>query len=56
MFDLVEGIQGYAGSYVVFAAEFFNKRLTAYQISKGNNKDVVGGQVLATKIIDDQLD
>lgn len=48
MIDL-QDVRGYEGSLVVFAAEFFNKKLTVYQIAKG-------GQLIQSRVIDDTLD
>ena len=46
MFDLVPQEDG---SWVVFAAEFFNKQLTAYHFG-------LGGKVINSKVIDNTLD
>ena len=49
MFEIHE-IKGYENSYVIFAAEFFGKKLAVYQIEKGTAK------VLKSKIIDATID
>lgn len=34
-FDIEEHMPGYEGSLIVFASEFFNKKLTVYQVGLG---------------------
>lgn len=42
-------LKGYDGSFIVFAAEFFNKKLTVYQIQKGT------GALQNSRVIDGTL-
>ena len=49
MFDLAN-VQGYESSFIVFGAEFFNHKLTVYQIAKGS------GAVLQSRVIDATID
>jgi len=48
-FDIVPNMKGYPDSWMVFASEFFNKKLTVYEVGKG-------GKLLNSRIIDSQID
>jgi hypothetical protein len=43
-------VQGYDNYFIVFGAEFFNHKLTVYQIGKGD------GKLLLSRVIDDSID
>ena len=49
MFDLAY-IKGHDNSLIVFASEFFNHKLTVYEITKRH------GKLLRSRIIDDSID
>lgn len=49
MFE-IDSIPGYDNSLIIFAAEFFNKRLTVYQVEKGS------GKLLNSRVIDGNID
>jgi hypothetical protein len=49
MFDIVTFPQ-HTDSFYVYAAEFFNKKLSVYQIQKGT------GSLTTSKVIDGQID
>ena len=49
MFDLAN-IKGHDNSLIVFASEFFNHKLTVYEINKGD------GKLLRSRIIDATID
>ena len=50
MFIVEHGLKGYEDSFVIFASEFFNKKLAVYRVAKGS------GELIASKVIDDTLD
>ncbi len=52
MFEVIDNMKGYEGSFVVFASEFFNKKLTVYQFGKGAN----AGQLMNSRVIDGLID
>jgi hypothetical protein len=49
MFDLAN-VQGHDTSFIVFGAEFFNHKLSVYQIGKGD------GKLMMSRVIDDSID
>lgn len=53
MFDVQQNIPNYEGKLIVFAAEFFTKRLTVYEVSKGKEAP---GQLVNSRVIDATID
>ena len=49
MFEVKDNLKGYENSFVVFASEFFNKKLTVYEFGKGA---VNGGKLINSRVID----
>lgn len=49
MFEVIQNMPGYEGSFIIFAAEFFNKKLTVYEVAKG-------GALVNSRVIDSTLD
>ena len=47
MFEVVQNLPGYEDSLILFASEFFNKKLTVYQIK---NAEVVNSRIIDTSI------
>ena len=47
MFEVVQNFPGYENSLIIFAAEFFNKKVTVYEIK---NAEVVNYRILDTLI------
>ena len=47
MFEVVQNFPGYENSLIIFAAEFFNKKVTVYEIQ---NAEVVNYRILDTLI------
>ena len=47
IFEVVTNLPGYENSLIIFAAEFFNKRVTVYEIQ---NAEVVNYRILDTTI------
>lgn len=47
MFEVVQNLPGYEESLIIFAAEFFNKKMTVYEIQ---NAEVVNYRILDTLI------
>ena len=53
MFDVQTKIKGYENSLVIFASEFFNKKLTVYEFGLGGAN---AGKLVNSRIIDTQID
>ena len=53
MFDVKDNLKGYENSFIVFASEFFSKKLTVYEFGKGAQN---AGKLINSRVIDSKID